>query len=151
MGRLGRLRSLPPTDRWLLLSASVLLVASRLSLLVARPADVRRFVARVAPTLPPSGSVEEPARIARAVREASRHLPAAPACLGTAIVAHAMLDAHGHRSNLQIGVSKDGPDDLVAHAWVERDGRVLVGDLPDLGRYRPLAADGGAVETGRRA
>lgn len=149
MGRPGELWSLPPTDRWLVLSAAVLLGTSRLALLVARPAVVRRIVHRIAPWLPPSRTVSDPARVARAVRAAGRGLPYAPACLGSAIAGHAMLCAHGHPSDLKIGVTKPGPDQLEAHAWVERDGRVLVGDLPDLASYRPLAADGGDGETDR--
>lgn len=140
----------PPTDRSLLATAAVLLATSRIALLVLRPAAVRRIVERIAPALPPSGRVEDPDRIAGAVRTARRRLPLAPACLGTAVVAHAMLAAHDHRSDLQIGVAKAGPDDLRAHAWVERDGRVLVGDVPDLARFRRLHPDGGNGEVGRR-
>ncbi|HKJ60203.1 MAG TPA: lasso peptide biosynthesis B2 protein, partial [Halobacteriales archaeon] len=92
--------------------------------------------------LPPSRPVPDPDRVARAVRAAGRGLPLAPACLGSAIVGHAMLDANGHPSDIRIGVTKADPDELEAHAWVERDGHVLVGDLPDLSRYRPLAVDG---------
>lgn len=147
MGRSGEWWSLSGTDRWLVLSAAALLATSRLALLVARPAVVRRLVDQVAPALPPSRRVGDPDRIAAAVRTAARRLPVEAACLGNAIVARAMLAANDHDAALRIGVAKDGPDDLSAHAWVERDGRVLVGDLPDLGSYRPLAADGG--EQGR--
>lgn len=151
MGRVGERWSLPPTDRWLVLSAAVLLVTARLSLLLARPAVVARLVERAAGWLPPRRAVADPDRIAAAVRTARRRLPAAPACLVTAIVGRGMLAAHGHPSELRIGVARPVPGDLEAHAWVERDGRVLVGDLPDLGRYRPLSPDGVDGEAERPA
>lgn len=151
MGRAGELWSLPATDRWLLLSAAALLATTRLSLPVAGPGGVRGPLEWLARWLPPSGPVGDPDRIARAVRTARRRLPAAPACLGTAVVARAMLAAHGHPSDLRIGVARPGSGELEAHAWVERDGRVLVGDVPDLARFRPLSTDGGTREAGPAA
>lgn len=41
-------------------------------------------------------------------------------------------------ADLRIGVLRDKPGELTAHAWVERDGQVVVGQLDDLDRYLPL-------------
>jgi hypothetical protein len=46
---------------------------------------------------------------------------------------------------VRIGVRKAGSE-FRAHAWVEHEGRVLLGDLDDLSQYTPLPTD----ETGLR-
>lgn len=58
-------------------------------------------------------------------------------CLVEAAVAFTMLRRHGHDPRLRIGV-KRGASDFAAHAWVECDGRVVTGELPDLAGYAML-------------
>jgi hypothetical protein len=65
-------------------------------------------------------------RIVWAVRTATRWTPAAT-CLVSGLALQRMLGRHGHSSELHIGVSRTGGV-FSAHAWVERDGRVLVGE-----------------------
>jgi len=45
---------------------------------------------------------------------------------------------HGHPADVRIGVVKNETGGLIAHAWVESDGRVVVGDSSDLSRYARL-------------
>ncbi len=60
-------------------------------------------------------------------------------CLPQALAAEALLRRAGHPADLRIGVAKTGPGRLLAHAWVECRGRVIVGDLPErLADYAPL-------------
>ena len=49
-----------------------------------------------------------------------------------------LLSWHGVPSNLRIGVLKKSESELEAHAWVETEGRVLIGDLDDLSGYVQL-------------
>src|SRR6266540_2459767 len=51
-------------------------------------------------------------------------------CLTQALVAHVMLSRRGHPSNLRIGVKRDVHGTFTAHAWLERDGHVLIGGEP---------------------
>jgi hypothetical protein len=92
-------------------------------------------------------------RIVWAVGAATRRTPAAT-CLSSALALQRVLCAHGHHSELLIGVSRAGGV-FAAHAWIEREGRVLVADS-ELDTYvrlmswpavEPLA---GTVESGIR-
>ncbi len=58
-------------------------------------------------------------------------------CLAEAAVAYAMLRRHGHDPRLRIGVRR-GESVLEAHAWVECDGAVVMGELPEMTGYAML-------------
>src|SRR3989442_11741551 len=77
----------------------------------------------------------------RAVSMCGRLLPRAKICLVQALVAHTLLERHGHPASLRIGVDATGDRPFRAHAWVESRGRVIVGAS---GRERcmPLSAGG---------
>ena len=47
-----------------------------------------------------------------------------------------MLNQAGHPCELRIGAA-NGADELIAHAWVESEGRVVIGEI-ELDRYAPL-------------
>jgi hypothetical protein len=68
---------------------------------------------------------------------ASNALPVETTCLPRALAAGSLLARYGYDSTLRIGVARDDGE-FAAHAWVERDGVVTIGDLPDLGRFVPL-------------
>jgi transglutaminase superfamily protein len=58
-------------------------------------------------------------------------------CLTEAAVAYTMLRRHGHDPRLRIGVRR-GDAALDAHAWVECDGTVVMGELPEMTGYAML-------------
>jgi hypothetical protein len=133
--RLERWRQLEPADRSLLLRSAFWIAAARLALWVLPLRTARRLLAR--PPRPADGPVSAE-RIAWAISVARRVVPAA-SCLPQALAAEALLARHGHPVELRIGVTKTGQGGLLAHAWVESRGRVVVGDLADgLSRYTPL-------------
>lgn len=133
---LDRFLRLTPADRLLLVQSVVLLGAARLGLWLLPLTVVRRLLARTAPT--PSGALATPERIAWAVAVARRVVPRA-SCLPQALAAEALLARGGRRVELRIGVVKTERGRLVAHAWVESGGRVVVGELHEgLSRYTPL-------------
>lgn len=73
-----------------------------------------------------------------AIGIAHRVIPDAT-CLPQAIAAESLLTRAGHDVLLRIGVLKTGAGALEAHAWVECEGQVIVGDLPEgLGKYTHL-------------
>ena len=76
-------------------------------------------------------------RIAWAVRVASRYVPAAT-CLPQALAVRMLLKRQGYPARLHIGVAKGERGQLEAHAWVESQGRIVVGNSQDLSRYTPL-------------
>lgn len=82
----------------------------------------------------PTGDAE---RIVWAVMLAARAVPAA-SCLVQALAAQALLAACGYASELRFGVVRGPQGTLEAHAWLEQHGRVVIGQLADLARYRSL-------------
>ena len=67
--------------------------------------------------------------VARSVRACSRYVPYA-SCLTQALAARSLLRLRGQNPQLKIGVEKDEEDKLAAHAWIEIDGRIVIGRLP---------------------
>lgn len=118
-------------------AATWLVVAgTRLALTVLPWRFVDRLTERVAVVRP--WAARQPARriAARTVRVAG-YVPGA-SCLTQAIAARVLLAWGGHASALRFGVRRDGAA-LVAHAWLEHQGQVLVGG-PDVAQYATLAA-----------
>ena len=58
--------------------------------------------------------------------------------LPQALTARVMLERRGVPNELFIGVAKSDAGALEAHAWVTVDDVVVVGDLPDLARFRRM-------------
>lgn len=74
-----------------------------------------------------------------AVQTASHYIPGAT-CLSQALTAYTLLRRRGYLCQVRIGVAKDARGRLVAHAWVEREGRILLGQRADLATYAVLSA-----------
>jgi hypothetical protein len=73
------------------------------------------------------------------VRNAARVVPRA-SCLTQALAAQMLLARSGHRSTIRVGVATDDRGNLLAHAWLISDGRVVIGGRSrDLRRYTALA------------
>jgi hypothetical protein len=137
MGPLRRLAARPAADWRLLAEAGLLLAAVRVGLWVLPFATLRRAVRRIgrARRGASPGGVDE-ARLVWALGAAGRVVPQAT-CLVRALAAQALLARHGQPSELRLGVAR-GPDGaLLAHAWLERSGHVVVGGAV-ADRYVPL-------------
>jgi hypothetical protein len=76
-------------------------------------------------------------RVARAMRLTSRLVPGAT-CLTQALAAQILLGQRGYHLQLRIGVAKDGGGRLEAHAWLESQGMVVIGQSADPSRFTPL-------------
>jgi hypothetical protein len=50
------------------------------------------------------------------------------------------MSRHGYTSNLCIGVAKGQEGELKAHAWLENQGQVVIGDVADLPNFSQLAS-----------
>ena len=90
----------------------------------------------------PSGRAQTPAqrlvnRAVWGVTTSSRCIPAAT-CLTQALAARLLLSWWGCPAELRIGVLKDDHQTLQAHAWVERDGLIVIGGSDSPLRYTPL-------------
>lgn len=76
--------------------------------------------------------------VARSVRSCSRYVPHA-SCLTQALATQTLLRLRGLDSQLRFGVDKDENRKLIAHAWVESNGKIIIGKLADLHRYSVLS------------
>lgn len=70
---------------------------------------------------------EVASKIARMVSLAGRRSPWRATCLRQALLLWFFLARRGIVTELRLGVEKSREGDLAAHAWVERDGQVLIG------------------------
>lgn len=126
-------------ERRLLVEALLVVAASRAALTLVPYALLRRArrpVLGIAARLPAGGA--DATALVSAVRVVSRHVPGA-SCLTQAIALHLMLARRRIASHLVVGVARrDGR--FQAHAWVDRDGEVLIGG--DVARFNPLVRVG---------
>jgi Transglutaminase-like superfamily len=72
------------------------------------------------------------------VRFCSRFVPYAT-CLTQALATRSMLRRMGQNCMLKIGVDKDQDHKLLAHAWIEVDGKIIIGKVRDIRRYSILS------------
>jgi hypothetical protein len=78
-----------------------------------------------------------PAQLAWAVARVSRHVPHA-SCLTQALALQLLLSRHGWPSRIHLGMGRDTTGAWQAHAWVECEGRVILGENGELGRFQPF-------------
>ena len=110
--------------RRLLFQAAILSVTTRLLLRPLALMSLRTFLDRVAKRVVPAGSSAEEDEIVHALSSVNRRLGGT--CLTNALVAEALLARYGYPATLRIGASRqDGG--FAAHAWVERNGEVVIG------------------------
>jgi hypothetical protein len=69
-----------------------------------------------------------------AIESVGRHAPTAINCLPRALALQRMLRKRGASGTVRFGVKRQG-NEIRAHAWLELEGKVLVGNLPDLDEY----------------
>jgi hypothetical protein len=141
MRRLRKWMQLSCAERRLLLRAWLLLIAVRLGLRTLPFRWLWRFTQRLAqPQMRPQSPVtltSEIDAIVWAVKVASRYAGSSVSCLPRALTTYLLLGRAGVDANFRLGVVHTSAD-LEAHAWVEWNGRVLVGKLPDLDRFISL-------------
>ncbi|MBS0517262.1 MAG: lasso peptide biosynthesis B2 protein [Proteobacteria bacterium] len=120
MSRVSTFLALSWHDRALLAEAVATLVALRLALHLWSIERLRLWADRRGTAIAPAE------RIVWALRTAAVRLPGVT-CLSSALALQRMLSLRGYGSELHIGVNRQG-DRLAAHAWLVRDGKVLIGE-----------------------
>ena len=130
--RLSKFIKLPAPDRRLLASAVVSLIRARFTVMFV---PVRKILL-AAPQNAAESSDTDAERISWAVETAARIVPTAKNCLVRAIAGREMLARRGVSSKIRLGVAKNSPDILSAHAWLECGGMIVTGE----GEHRSYAA-----------
>jgi len=136
MTRLLRFLGLPFGDKGLLIRTFFLVCAVRFGLWVLPFDRVRRKVKQLAK--PRDGIVPPPAdKLIRAVEITAKYVPFA-SCLTQAFAAQILLGRARHPATLRIGVLKAEQGGLKAHAWIEREGQAVLGEMPNLAQFTPF-------------
>ena len=76
-------------------------------------------------------------KIVRSVDFFSRFHPFA-SCLTRSLSALLLIKFNGEHAILKIGVAKDEDKSFKAHAWLESNGRIIIGELPSKSQYTVL-------------
>lgn len=120
--------ALPSGQRRLLVLALVLVAHVRVALCILPSRLSLRLVRRLADVDSGEPRAQRPAaeRVAWAVSAASRVVPRAT-CLTQAISGQLLLRYYGYAAKICLGVTRTEPGSFLAHAWLERDGRILLG------------------------
>ena len=147
MERLNKFLALTSAERRLLVKTALLLCGMRFAFWLLPFPTLRRAIARLTP---PNGRLLRPSPIyidtvVWAVSTASRYAPSAT-CLIQALVAKILLARHGHLTELHIGIDKQEDGEFQAHAWLECEGKIVIGDSGDLARYTLLPSIDGETQ-----
>jgi UPF0716 family protein affecting phage T7 exclusion len=137
--RIRKFLCLPAAQRHPLLQAVLLLGAIRLGLWLLPFRTLQRLLARLAqaPTASPEAGAAAISGVVWAVAGASRYVPGAT-CLTQALGARVLLARCGQQTQLRLGVTRSAAGQFQAHAWVEWQGRVVLGGADAPRRYTPL-------------
>lgn len=134
---LRRLASLRAVERRALAEALLGVASVRIRLGVQPLARVLEHVRRRSDRASAGPRPEIPVLV-WAVRASGRRLLWKNPCLTEAIALWGLLRRHGYESRIRIGVARHGAGSFEAHAWVERDGEVLIGGPRSPETYVPL-------------
>jgi hypothetical protein len=122
---------LPTADKWLLIKAAFLLEAIKLSMRLLPFQASRRLWSAQGAGRPMRGlrcrDDTSADKVTWAVEVASRYTPGAKTCLNQALAAQVLLARRGRPAILRVGVAKTKGGQFRAHAWVESDGKVVLG------------------------
>lgn len=142
MFQLKRLRNFfrrSPADRLLLVKSAMLLgiIGVGLFLLPFKVVLVRVDSVKPRKGLKHGKDTIAAKRISWAVSKVSRYVPFTK-CLAKALAVKVLFAREGYEAELCIGVDKCGNDQLKAHAWVESQGEIVIGNMDDLSRFKVL-------------
>lgn len=141
MRKVVKLIRYPLADKVLLVKTTLWIASVWAALNLFRFQTVQAFLVRMgkpAREIPPDTNAPDVQRIIWAVNVSSHYLLRERPCLTRALVARMLLSQVGYQTTLRIGVAHSPSRALEAHAWLERNGEIVVGNLRDLGRFTPL-------------
>jgi hypothetical protein len=142
MQLLCRFLRLAREERRILVRSTLMLALIHLSLGRMPFTVLRRLIAgrhgRERPVATNRSLVDQ---IVWAVTAAGARIPGPPTCLSRALTVQSMLARRGFPSRLHVGVARGNQGQLEGHAWVESEGRILIGGTAsDIGQFTRLAA-----------
>lgn len=129
---------LPVRDQRLLLSTLLLQGAIALGLRLLPFRMLKKALAKVAVRSNRANNVPQSLeRILWALSVINRHTPLSGSCLIRALTVQVLFRKNGRPADLHIGVARNPHGQLEAHAWLECQGRIVLGQ-GELSRYTRL-------------
>ncbi|HEY1628861.1 MAG TPA: lasso peptide biosynthesis B2 protein [Tepidisphaeraceae bacterium] len=126
LDRVDRFLDLPANQQRQMLHALLLVIAFRLGLWTLPYHSLQHIADRVAARR--AAALDEPQRIGRNITAMSRYVPGA-SCLTQALAAQVLLQRDGFTPKMRIGVARGELGEFKAHAWIECNDQIIVGDL----------------------
>lgn len=133
-------------EKWLYLNTAFWLLAVKVGLYLLPFERLRGWLAHFDPPDDKLVDLEEMRSIIQTIERIGQFLAPLRNCLLQALVGHRLLGRKGFNVQLKIGVLKHPGDQLAAHAWLEYQGRVILGDLRGLEQFAAFPA----LEVARR-
>ena len=134
--------SLSPAEKILLLQSCFQLRHIRIALARKPFKTVLEDVKRRAVSGPVSREANPaPRKICGWIERCASNLPGTYTCLPKALAGFLLCGRYGHRTKLCFGAARSEEAGFHAHAWLEYDGEVVLGDLPDLENFHPFEQD----------
>jgi len=130
MGRVARLLALPMADRLALAEAAMLLGLTRAMVLAVPFRIYSRLLGR---HMAEAARMDTPAhagaitRVKWAVATMGRHLPWECNCMNSSITGMLMLRRRGIPCTMYLGVVRESPEKIKAHAWLRAGTQIIVG------------------------
>lgn len=143
MSKLRKFLVLSWRGKWLYLNTAFWLLAVKAGLYLAPFERLRGWMVRFDEPVGQPAEMEEMRAIIQAIERIGQFLaPLQINCLPRALVGHRLLGRKGFDVQLKIGVLKAPDDRLVAHAWLEYQGQVILGNLRGLKQFAAFPALG---------
>ncbi len=135
---LRKLKELKLPEWFCLIEAALVLALTRASLPIVGLKNVRRLLGPATRGFARTSSLDE-RNILRLLGGASRVCPIGSTCLTGALTGQVLVRGAGIETRLCVGVMRDAQNQFQAHAWLERDSRVILGGShEEIGQWIPL-------------
>lgn len=141
MSKLYKFLVLPRHEKWLYVNAAIWLLGVKAGLCILPFDRLCGWLNRNDDLNSRLANVKEMLIIVQAIERIGQLLaPLRINCLPQALVGYKLLRQKNFDVQLKIGVMKSLDDHLVAHAWLEYQGQIILGNLPCLGQFAPFAS-----------
>ncbi|MFQ4140791.1 lasso peptide biosynthesis B2 protein [Chlorogloeopsis sp. ULAP02] len=137
MKQVCKLLRLNDRERNLLINTFILLGLVRLGLCLLPFQKLQQRLAIISQQSPQRDQISLN-QIIWAVNASTRYMPGGAKCLARALTCQTLMNRYGYSPQLRIGVTKSEKGKLEAHAWIENQGQIVIGNLTDLSRFTPL-------------
>lgn len=140
MKRLLKLLTISNSDRVVFLTAFFILNFVRLGLFFLPFSVLQKLLYQTSQLLKLKIPVvlPTPSKIVWSVNVSSRYAWGEVKCLARALTTQTLMKICGYDARLQIGVAKADDGKIQAHAWIEYEGKVVIGGLSNLESYIPM-------------